>query len=176
MEIKKTKNIANNFFQSKAFTAALLGIAAFLALLFAFKAGMIVGAKKAEFSHRWSDNYQRNFAGPRSGFPVGFGDRDFIEANGVFGQIIKIDGQTLMIKSRDDVEKIVLISKDAVIRQFQDSLKLADLKTDDYIVVIGEPNDSGQIEAKLIRIMPPQPLEEAPRPFPLFPRLFERLR
>jgi len=35
---------------------------------------------------------------------------------------------------------------------------LSDLKIDDYVVVIGEPNAVGQIEAKLIRILPPPPV------------------
>jgi hypothetical protein len=31
------------------------------------------------------------------------------------------------------------------------------ISINDMIIVIGEPNQSGQIEAKLIRIMPPPP-------------------
>lgn len=88
---------------------------------------------------------------------MGFGDRDFIEANGTFGQIIKIDGSTLVVKGRDDIEKIILVNDQTTIKHFQETIKLTDLKVDDYIVTIGDPNDAGQLEAKLIRLMPTQP-------------------
>ncbi len=159
----------NKFFQSKAFRDITWGIAAFIILLLIFKAGEMVGIKKADFSCRWSDNYHRNFGGPKAGFLGGFGDRDFIEANGTFGQIIKIDGSTLVVKGRDDIEKIVIVKDATTIKGLQDTVKLSDLKVDDYIVTIGDPNDSGQIEAKLIRLLPTPPAE-APSgllPFPM---------
>lgn len=147
----------NKFFQSKAFKGVICGIAAFLILLFVLKVGMVIGTKKADFSCRWSDNYHRNFGGPKGGFLGGFGDNDFMDANGTFGQIIKIDGSTFVIKSRDNVEKIIQIKDNTVINRLKETVKPADLKNDDYVVVIGEPNDAGQIEARLIRVLPPPP-------------------
>jgi hypothetical protein len=149
----------NKLFQSKVFKGAVLGIAAVLIFLVGFRVGLTVGARKADFSYHWGENYHRNFGGPRGGFMMmkDFGDRDFIEANGAFGQIIKIDGPTLVIKGRNDVEKIILLKEGAVIKRFMETIKPMDLKLDDHIVVIGEPNDAGQIEAKLIRIIPPPP-------------------
>jgi len=144
----------NKFFQSKLFLGIILGIGALVILLFGFKVGEIVGAKKADFSCRWSDNYQRNFGGPRGGFPGGFGDQDFIEANGTFGQVIKIDGATLVVGGRNDIEKVILVKDVTAIKRLQETIKLSDLKVDDFVVVIGQANGSGQIEAKLIRVMP----------------------
>lgn len=144
----------NKFLQSKIFIVIVLGIGALVILLFGFKIGEIVGAKKADFSCRWSDNYQRNFGGPRGGFPGGFGDRDFIDANGTFGQIIKIDGSNLVIKGRNDIEKVILVKDTTTIKKLQETIKLGNLKIDDFVVVIGQANDSGQTEAKLIRVMP----------------------
>lgn len=152
----------DKFFQSKVLKGFIFGVAIFLFVLFIFKFGMIVGARKADFSCRWSDNYHQNFGGPQKGFMQGLGDRDFIEANGTFGQIIKIDGSTLVVKGRNDVEKIVLVSDTTVIKSFQDTIKTADLKVDSLVVIIGEPNAAGQIEAKLIRVMPPLPTQEPP--------------
>lgn len=60
----------------------------------------------------------------------------------------------LIIKDRDGTEKIILVTDKTEIRKFRETVKLSDLKIDDYVVVIGEPNDAGQVEAKLIRIMP----------------------
>jgi hypothetical protein len=147
----------NKLFQSKTFKGLLLGVFFFIILLLVFQAGMMVGFRKANFSYLWGENYHRNFAGPRGGFMDDMRGRDFIESAGIFGQIIKIDGQNIIIRGQDNVEKIILIQDDTVIRRFQDNLKLSDLKVDDSIVVIGEPNDAGQIAAKLIRIMPPMP-------------------
>jgi hypothetical protein len=143
--------------QSKIFLGIICGIGAFIILLLVFKAGTMVGVRKADFSCRWSDNYHQNFGGPREGFMKGFGDRDFIDANGTTGQIIKIDGSTLVIKGRNDVEKVILLKEDTTISGPTDKLKSTDLKIDEYVVVIGEPNAQGQIEAKLIRLLPPMP-------------------
>ncbi len=59
------------------------------------------------------------------------------------------------------MEKIILVKDDTEIRELRNALKIDDLKINDYVVVIGEPNDSGQIEAKFIRIMP-APLTSGP--------------
>ncbi len=144
----------NKFFQSKTFKIILGGVGVIIILLLVFELGKIVGFKKANFSYRWGENYHQNFGGPREGFFKDFSGRDFIGAHGVFGQIMKIDGSTLVIKGQDDVEKIVLVNDKTVIERFRETVKITDLKVDDYIVVIGEPNDAGQIEAKFIRIMP----------------------
>lgn len=148
----------NKFFQSKAFGGLIFGIAAFAILLLVFKVGTIVGVRKADFSCRWSDNYQRNFGGPRGRMPAGFGDRDFIGASGTDGQIIKVDASTIIIKSRENIEKIVLIDDKTVIQRLRETIKPADLKVDENVVVIGEPNNSGQIEAKFIRVLPDMPM------------------
>jgi len=147
----------NNFLESKLFKGIIIGILSLIVLLFVFRVGMFIGSKRAEFAFKWGENYHRNFAGPRGGFFEGFMGRDFIDAHGIFGQIIKIDGSELVIKDKDSVEKVVLVKNDTTIRRFRDDVKLSDLKVNDYIVIIGDPNDAGQIEAKLIRIMPSPP-------------------
>lgn len=166
----------NKIFQSKSFKSVIFGIIVFIIFLFIFKVGMFVGGIKAKFSYRWAESYHKNFAGPRGGF---FGDwqrfpaGDFISGHGVFGQIIKIDpltssGQvaTLIIKGQGQVEKIVLVKDSTIIQRFRDTIKLSDLKIDDYIIVIGEPNDAGQIEAKFIRLAPPRPISSSFIPYP----------
>lgn len=152
----------NKFFRSKIFKSVLLVIGAFIILLLVFQAGMFVGFKKASFSYKWGENYQRNFAGPRGGFFRDFKGGDFIESHGVVGQIIKIDGSSVVIKGKDNVEKIVVIKDNTVINRARDTVKPSDLKVDDFIVVIGDPNNTGQIEAKLIRLLPPSPAGGAP--------------
>ncbi len=148
----------NNFLQSKNFniiTWILLGI---IILLLVFKLGMDVGFKKAEFSHRWGENYYRNFAGPAERFPKNMmGPDDFMDAHGVFGQIIKIDNSTLIIKDRNDMEKIVSINEKTIIRNFDKNITQEELKIDNHVVVIGEPDESGKIISRLIRVLPLPP-------------------
>jgi len=188
---KEKKNTAiskQNAFWAKTLTWIFVGLAGLAIVILIFCIGMFVGEKKAGFSYRWAESYHQNFGGPRGGFlgdwqklPLSPGD--FTAVHGLFGQIIKTDpstgsgqvpsigsGQTtLIIKGGDGVEKIVLVKDNTLIRRFRETVKPADLKVDDYIVVIGEPNDSGQIEAKFIRLMPPLPEKTSFEPFPSGP-------
>lgn len=167
----------NKLFQSKSFKVGLIVLGAFIVLLLVFKAGVFVGYKKAQFSYRWGENYHRNFAGPRGGFfgdfGRDFGDRgDFINAHGTFGSVIKVDGNTIIVKDKDNVEKTVLISDNTVINKSRETIKVSDLKVDDSIVIIGSPNEQGQIEAKLIRVFDKEMTKGLPykrsRPLPFF--------
>ncbi len=144
----------NNFFQSKIFKNCLFGLAIFIVILGIFSLGMFVGFRKANFSYGWGENYDRNFAGPRQGMMTGFEDKYLIDSHGVVGQIIKIDNNNIFIKGIDSVEKVVLVDSGTSIRAFRNDIKLSDLKLDDHIVVIGQPNNVGQIQAKFIRVMP----------------------
>ena len=146
-----------SFFKSKTFTGILIGLSVAIGALILFNLGMFVGYQKANFSYRWSDNYERNFAGPRQGFMEEMKGQDFIGSHGVVGQIIKIDGRSLVIKGQDNIEKIISLATETAIHRFRQSIKAADLQTGDLIVVIGDPDDSGRIAAKLIRVLPPPP-------------------
>jgi hypothetical protein len=137
----------------------LVGLAVFIVLALVFKIGMFVGEKKAQFSFRWAENYHRMFAGPKAGF---LGNlrmppfSEFIEGHGTVGEIIKIEGNNLVVKGRGDVEKLILVNEKTIIKSGFKNIKVSDLKIGDIIVIIGSPNDKGQIEAKLIRVFPPK--------------------
>lgn len=164
----------NSFFQSKYFKAILIGIACLIVLLLVFKGGMYIGFRKANFSYRWGENYHRVFGGPPGGFLRDFEGRDFISGHGTVGTIAKIEGNNIIIKGQDGVEKMVITTKDTTIRKGMTDIKLSNLKIDDQVVVIGSPNDAGQIEVKLIRVFPPVSPGPVPsRPFPL-PQIWPR--
>jgi len=151
------KKMTEDFFQTKLFKGIILAVLCLIILVFVFGTGVFVGMKKAEFSFKWADEYHRNFGGPQGGF---FGDminEGFTESNGVFGQIIKIDGQTLTIKGKDNVEKIVIVGEKTTILCLRKNIKLSDLKINDSLVAIGDPNNNGQIQAELIRVIPSPP-------------------
>lgn len=150
----------NKIFRTKTFRVICWLIAGLIVFLLGFKAGLAIGFRKANFSFQWGDNYHKNFGGPKGGFLRNIEGKDFIESNGVFGQIIKTASSTLVIKDRGEVEKIVLINDSTSIRRGHDTLQFDALKTDDNVVIIGESNEAGQIEAKLIRVMPPKPIKK----------------
>jgi hypothetical protein len=147
----------NKIIKSSNFKIITISIIELIVLLMVFRLGMFVGFRKAGFSYEWGDNYHRNFAGPRGGFGGDMMGNDFIEANGTFGQILKIDGQSIVVKGGNDVEKVIEIASSTPIKKFKDTVKITDLKIGDNIVVIGEPNSAGQIVANLIRVMPNGP-------------------
>lgn len=146
----------------------VIGLAGFAIIILIFGAGMIVGGMKAKFSYHWAESYHKNFAGPRSGF---LGDwrsmpslpGDFIEAHGAFGEVISILSSSataedeelknngFIVKGQGDIEKIVITNKDTVIKKGMETIEDS-LKVGDRVVIIGSPNEEGQIEAKLIRI------------------------
>lgn len=146
----------NDFFQSKKYQWIIVITGGLIAALFVFEAGVFVGYHKASFSYRWGENYERNFGGPRGGFFGGhmMMDDDFVNPHGTFGKILKIELPQLTVEGNDGKEKIIQIGDDTIIRRVRDIVSGADLHVGDNIVVIGEPNAQGQIESKLIRIMP----------------------
>ena len=137
----------------------LIILAATVVLVFIFTAGVLVGHEKARFSGAWGENYYRNIMGPggRERGMMDFGRPEFNARSG-FGQIIKIEGNNIIVKGPDNVEKIIVANNQTAIQKFNQSLKVSDLRVDEYIVVIGRPNSQGQVEAKLIRVMPAPPL------------------
>lgn len=129
----------------------LLLLSAVVILIFVFMAGVFVGHEKGRFSRAWGENYYRNIGGRRGWFDF---DRPGFNAHGGLGQIIKIENSSLVIKDSGNVEKTILVTgQTAIIKNFQ-NIKLSDLKLDDRIIALGRPNDQGQIEARLIRVMP----------------------
>jgi len=140
----------------------IVGLLAIVVIVLVFGLGVFVGEKKAKFSYRWAENYHKMFAGPRAGFlgnlrisPFPPFD-EFIEGHGTFGEIIKIEGNNLVVKGRGNVEKVIIVTEKTVIKSGRKDIKFSDLKIGDMIVIIGSPNDKGQIEAKLIRVFPPK--------------------
>lgn len=154
----------------------VIGLAGFAVVVLIFGAGMVVGGMKAKFSYRWAESYHKNFAGPREGFLGAWRSisplpGDFIESHGAFGEIIQIDETGLVVKGRGEVEKLIIATQDITIQKGRETLKKEELKVGDRVVIIGSPNEEGQIEAKLIRIFDgelrgaPMPLKSSRFPF-----------
>lgn len=160
METSEIKN-PNKKPNKKIITTAIIA-GGILVILVSFAAGVGVGLRKARFSYRWGENYERNFMGPRPpfggpGFMGGmmrdFEGRDFRNPHGLSGTIISISGDNLIIKDNDGKENTVGVTDKTIINKAPfDNLKLSDLEIDDRVVVMGRPDESGVVEAILIRV------------------------
>ncbi len=142
---KKIKNIL---------TLVIMVMLGFAFVMVVFGAGIYVGQKRAEFSFAWAQNYHRNFGGPKRGIFGNFPEQDFTNAHGVFGQVIEIAGNDLIVKGQDDMEKTVIVLPTTTIVNNAAVAKLSDIKMNDSVVVIGSPDSYGQIQAEFIRILP----------------------
>lgn len=138
---------------SKALARLLKIIVIVIAIILIFYAGIMVGFNRASFERNWGEHYNENFGmGHRGGL---IGDMDnFPNAHGAIGRVLKIELPNIIVEDRDNTEKAISIAADTQIQEGPSTLTSADLKVDDFVVVIGAPNTEGVIEAKLIRILP----------------------
>ncbi len=153
------EEIIKDISESKALKAVIYGFGILVAIFIVFQAGIVVGFHKASFGHDWDTNYTRNF-GPLN---PGMMSDNFPNAHGAFGKIIKVQLPTIIVADRDNTEKVVLITDDTVVRKVRANGSSTDLVPDTVVVVIGTPNAQGQIEAKLIRILPAPPSPLSPQ-------------
>ncbi len=147
----------NNFSNSKTIKTAAIIVGVIIFSLAVFKLGMIAGFKKADFSHSLGENYRNIFTNQTPSLGEKINDRNFMNANGAAGKIIKINEPFLFIEEPNNAEKIISTNETTMIRMFRDQIPFSQLKTDQFVVIIGEPTVGGQIGAKLIRVMPPVP-------------------
>lgn len=132
-------------------------LAVLLIALIIFQAGIFVGYKKAIFSGRLGDGYERAFDNKNNPSPFGFFGKDLPGGHGAAGKIVRINLPAIVVATPDNVEKTVLIGTDTIIRQSRNTAKAEDLKVGDFIVALGTPDETGEVEAKLVRLMPPPP-------------------
>ena len=137
--------------QSKTFKKILCVVGSIILALVIFQAGIFVGFHKASFSNTLGDNYHQAFGARPFGMT---GDSEYPVAHGAVGKIIKVTLPTLLILGPDNIEKVIVIKDETLIREFREAIKPTDLKVGDQIVVIGSPDSSSNIDAELIRRVP----------------------
>lgn len=155
MNKDKIKENLNKFVESNNFKKIIFALLVIFVLIFVFELGVVSGFKKATFRHNWGDNYENNF-GPKRDLPPFVKDniKDMPNANGAIGKIIKIDLPNIVVLDKDKTEKVIVVNDKTNILERKDKINKDFLTLDKYIIVIGEPNELGQIEAKLIRVIP----------------------
>lgn len=137
---------------AKLLLGVIIGISGIIILFGIFWLGMTVGAHRTRFECQWGERYGQVLGMPmmgerRLGQPPGF-----MDPNGADGEVISVNGQTLVVKGRDGVEKTVLVPTSTDIRSGRDTIKPQDIKVNDRVVIFGSPTSGGQIEAKFIRM------------------------
>lgn len=142
-----------NIHESKRLQEVLVGIALVVSTLLILFVGISIGERRADFAGRFSENYERNFMGPKGGMMGGINTRA-PGGHGVVGEVININLPEIITNGPDNLEKIVSLSTSTIIRKFMNNVSPSEIKVGDYVVILGNPNDQGKIEAKLIRIMP----------------------
>jgi hypothetical protein len=140
--------------QSKVVREIIVIIAVVISVLFVLLIGINIGERRARFAGEFGNNFERNFIGPRGGIMGGFFNQRLPGGHGAIGKIISINLPQMIISGPDNLEKTILVSTSTLIRRFRENIQSAELKVGDFVVAIGDPNNKGQIEAKLIRIMP----------------------
>jgi hypothetical protein len=148
MEIK-------NLYKSRKVRYAVGSIVVLGFLLLVFQAGVFLGYHRAIFSANLGDNYLRTFEGDASSteYSSGFFGRDFPGGHGAMGTVVKVNLPLIVVATPNNVEEIVRITDDTIIRHFMDSASSTNLVLGNTVVVIGFPNTNGEIEARLIRII-----------------------
>lgn len=155
MNKEEIKNNINKFTESNNFKNIAFIFGGLFILFFVFQMGMMAGFRKASFSRDWGNNYERNFGPMHKAPPFIGGDIGGLpNAHGAIGKIIKVEYPNIVVLDKDQTEKIVTINDQTNILERKEKVGKEVLVVDKYIIVIGSPNTSGQIEAKLIRIIP----------------------
>ena len=156
MTTEETIKKINKLTQSKSLKIVLACIGIFIIVIFIFEIGEVVGFHEATFSHHFGDNYHDIFGEPSMMHPFG-SHGDFVSGHGASGKVVKVDLPTLVIADTSNVEKVVSLNDDTIIRRMRDTITAKDIATGDTVVVFGSPNDTGSIDATFIRIVPAPP-------------------
>lgn len=119
-----------------------------------FQVGLFMGYHKASFGRDFGNHYERNFGMNRDDSFGGMMSGKFPTAHGAYGEVLTVALPNFVIEDREGVEKNIVISDKTLIKNGLENASSSSIKVDDEVIVLGEPNEQGQIEAKLIRIMP----------------------
>lgn len=149
---------AKEFLQSSGYARLIKILAILLGILVVFLLGATAGNYRASFACHWEDNYRLSFGNPRSAFMPFLHSRfDEPDPHGTVGEIVSVRLPSIMIKGGDTVEHVAIVRGDTVIRGLRGSASTSDLAVGKQVIIIGNPDNEGRIEASLIRIMPPLP-------------------
>ena len=144
-------------FETKTYTHILTIVAIFLIAWVIFATGIFIGYHKATFSRDWDDTYHEGMMNPNSPLAPFTYNTDGANPHGTMGEIISIHMPVIMIKGSNNAEQVVIISSSTIIRLLHNIASTSAIQSGQFGVVIGEPDNRGEIQASFIRIVPPPP-------------------
>jgi hypothetical protein len=157
MKEKFTQFINSTGGRTKTLTTVIVWLGLVIIALVIFLAGESFGYRRAEFSYRFGDSYDRIFdgqQGPKGPLPFP-GDNMFTDAHGAYGTVVKVSLPNIIIANNDGVEKTVIVASSSMVKQFRNTVTAQNIAVGDTVTVLGSPNATGDIVATLIRIVPP---------------------
>lgn len=131
--------------------AAVVAIATLLVLLVTFELGVMLGYREAAFSYHLNDGFNRNFGAGGAGFGA---DATHPHPHGSMGQIVSLALPVITVESPDRPEQQVRIGSSTIVRDQERTIRADELTVGEQVVVLGTPNDQGEVEAALVRVVP----------------------
>ena len=153
-----------NLLHSTATRRALLVLGALVLLCGTFSLGLHLGERRAGFASGWERGYRhmmpfnRGFGRGEEGTPPMMRPL-FPNGHGVFGNVLSVSNDSLVIQGKDGLEQTVLVTSSTTIRVGTETVGLKDIPKDLSKLqasAFGAPNASGQVEARLIRLFTQQ--------------------
>ena len=128
----------------------VLGVLMVLSLV--FRIWMFAGHRRAEFMYRGH------------GFPSAHSMPHFLirGGNGVVGSVSSVALPSFTVILRDGITAKILTASTTVIRNDSGDASSTALTPGEMVVVIGDSNQNGAVDAKFIRVLPP-PAPGAPQ-------------
>lgn len=148
--------IRNIFWSTKKDKIITISVLSLVVALLIFKAGMFIGYHRALFSYRSDARFSSDMGQGRDMMkapPFGFMREEFPTNHGAAGRIVSVSLPHFVVAGLDNSEKTVTIGKETMIRRMRDTVASTSIKVDENAVVLGEPDDTGKIQAKFIRLM-----------------------
>lgn len=143
----------NEFLKPPKTKSLLWTLCGVLVILIVFGLGIAVGYHRAIFASGYGENYYRNFyQGPFTGPMASIPGPPPMNMHGVAGEVLDVSSGTLSVRDLGGNEQSVLILPGTAIREMNNNIPENEIQPDDQIIVIGEPNDAGQVEARFIRV------------------------
>ena len=146
---------------SKVIVWIIVGLAGLVIVLMAFRAGVMVGYRQAEYSSEW-----QHFHGSAAINGANGGPRGFLNDHGSVGTITAVNvissaTTSITIHDADDnADKIVLIGAETTVLPRTSTSTALVLQVGQTIAAIGTPNTQGEIVASIIRLLPPPPAQQ----------------
>lgn len=150
----------SDFLRSTTTRRALLVLGALVILCGTFSLGLRLGERRAGYVSGWERGYRHMMP-----FNRGFGREEgaappmmrplFPNGHGVFGNVLSVSNNSLVIQGKDGIEQTVLVTSSTTIRVGTETINVQDIPKDLSKLqasAFGAPNASGQVEARLIRL------------------------